>query len=94
MAHIGRRAGPRKLERLCHTARRTPSTSAWQIVAGTGTHKEYTQIIRDNQAVYVEDAVSGLERTRLAKPVHDAGWTAVAFDQSHSLRAAISTVAS
>ncbi|WP_031174379.1 transposase, partial [Streptomyces durhamensis] len=33
-------------------------------------HKVSTQIIRDNQAVYVEDlAVSGLGRTRLAKSV-------------------------
>ncbi|MBL1100555.1 RNA-guided endonuclease InsQ/TnpB family protein [Streptomyces coffeae] len=40
-------------------------------------HKSSTQIIRDNQAVYVEDlAVSGLGRTRLAKSVHDAGWSA------------------
>ncbi|MGW2328842.1 RNA-guided endonuclease InsQ/TnpB family protein [Streptomyces sp. NPDC001700] len=40
-------------------------------------HKVSTQIIRDNQAVYVEDlAVSGLARTRLAKSVHDAGWSA------------------
>jgi putative transposase len=40
-------------------------------------HKESTRIIRDNQAVYVEDlAVSGLARTRLAKSVHDAGWSA------------------
>ena len=40
-------------------------------------HKLSTQIIRDNQAVYVEDlAVSGLARTRLAKSVHDAGWSA------------------
>jgi len=40
-------------------------------------HKVSTQIIRDNQAVYVEDlAVSGLARTRLAKSVHDAGWAA------------------
>ncbi len=39
--------------------------------------KESTRIIRDNQAVYVEDlAVSGLARTRLAKSVHDAGWSA------------------
>ena len=34
-----------------------------------------TRIIRDNQAVYVEDlCVTGLGRTRLAKSVHDAGW--------------------
>ncbi|WP_328993317.1 transposase [Kribbella sp. NBC_01245] len=40
-------------------------------------HKASTQIIRDNQAVYVENlAVSGLGRTRLAKSVHDAGWSA------------------
>jgi putative transposase len=40
-------------------------------------HKVSTQIIRDNQAVYVEDlAVSGLGRTQLAKSVHDAGWSA------------------
>ncbi|MFD6323541.1 RNA-guided endonuclease InsQ/TnpB family protein [Streptomyces sp. NPDC058442] len=40
-------------------------------------HQASTQIIRDNQAVYVEDlAVSGLGRTRLAKSVHDAGWSA------------------
>ncbi|OEJ21739.1 transposase [Streptomyces agglomeratus] len=40
-------------------------------------HRESTKIIRDNQAVYVEDlAVSGLGRTRLAKSVHDAGWSA------------------
>ncbi|MGW3317928.1 RNA-guided endonuclease InsQ/TnpB family protein [Streptomyces fungicidicus] len=40
-------------------------------------HKASTQIIRDNQAVHVEDlAVSGLARTRLAKSVHDAGWSA------------------
>jgi putative transposase len=38
-------------------------------------HKLSTQIIRDNQAVYVEDlCVVGLGRTRLAKSVHDAGW--------------------
>ena len=40
-------------------------------------HKASTQIIRDNQAVHVENlAVSGLARTRLAKSVHDAGWSA------------------
>ncbi|MBB4778093.1 putative transposase [Actinomadura catellatispora] len=39
-------------------------------------HKLSTQLIRDNQAVYVEDlAVNGLARTRLAKSVHDAGWS-------------------
>jgi putative transposase len=38
-------------------------------------HKLSTAIIRDNQAVYVEDlCVVGLGRTRPAKSVHDAGW--------------------
>jgi putative transposase len=38
-------------------------------------HKLSTAIIRENQAVYVEDlCVKGLGRTRLAKSVHDAGW--------------------
>ena len=38
-------------------------------------HKLSTTLIRDNQAVYVEDlCVAGLGRTRLAKSVHDAGW--------------------
>ncbi|MFB9628341.1 RNA-guided endonuclease InsQ/TnpB family protein [Nonomuraea helvata] len=40
-------------------------------------HQTSTQIIRENQAVYVEDlTVKGLARTRLAKSVHDAGWSA------------------
>ncbi|GAA2905381.1 putative transposase [Actinoplanes cyaneus] len=40
-------------------------------------HKLSTTIIRENQAVYVEDlCVAGLGRTRLAKSVHDAGWAA------------------
>jgi putative transposase len=39
-------------------------------------HKLSTQIVRENQAVYVEDlCVTGLARTRLAKSVHDAGWS-------------------
>ncbi|GAB2458920.1 RNA-guided endonuclease TnpB family protein [Streptosporangium sandarakinum] len=39
-------------------------------------HQLSTQIIRDNQAVHVEDlAVVGLARTKLAKSVHDAGWS-------------------
>lgn len=38
-------------------------------------HKHSTQIIRENQAVYVEDlCIKGLARTRMAKSVHDAGW--------------------
>jgi putative transposase len=40
-------------------------------------HKLSTAIIRENQAVAVENlAVRGLARTRLAKSVHDAGWSA------------------
>jgi putative transposase len=38
-------------------------------------HKLSTELVRENQAVYVEDlAVKGLARTRLAKSIHDAGW--------------------
>ncbi|WP_326798711.1 transposase [Streptomyces sp. NBC_01808] len=38
-------------------------------------HKLSTTLIRESQAVYVEDlCVKGLARTRLAKSVHDAGW--------------------
>jgi putative transposase len=40
-------------------------------------HQLSTKIIRENQAVAVEDlAVKGLARTKLAKSVHDAGWSA------------------
>ena len=40
-------------------------------------HQLSTQLIRDNQAIGVEDlAVKALARTRLAKSIHDAGWTA------------------
>ena len=40
-------------------------------------HRLSTALIRENQAVAVEDlAVQGLARTRLAKSVHDAGWSA------------------
>jgi putative transposase len=39
-------------------------------------HKLALRLLRENQAVAVEDlAVAGLARTRLAKSVHDAGWT-------------------
>ncbi len=38
-------------------------------------HKLSTTMVRDNQAIHVEDlSVAGLGRTRLAKSVHDAGW--------------------
>ncbi|TDU01897.1 putative transposase [Streptomyces sp. 846.5] len=40
-------------------------------------HQLSTKVIRENQAVAVEDlAVKGLARTRMAKSVHDAGWSA------------------
>ncbi|MFI7709010.1 RNA-guided endonuclease InsQ/TnpB family protein [Nonomuraea sp. NPDC049480] len=40
-------------------------------------HQESTRIVGENQAIFVEDlAVNGLARTRLAKSVHDAGWSA------------------
>ena len=39
-------------------------------------HKIALRLVRDNQAIYVEDlAVAGLARTRLARSVHDVGWT-------------------
>ena len=39
-------------------------------------HKIALWLVRDNQAVYAEDlCVSGLARTRLARSVHDAGWS-------------------
>ncbi|MGW6353885.1 RNA-guided endonuclease InsQ/TnpB family protein [Streptomyces sp. NPDC055092] len=39
-------------------------------------HQLSTKIVRENQAVAVEDlSVNGLARTRLAKSVHDAGWS-------------------
>ena len=40
-------------------------------------HKLSTRIIRESQAIVVEDlAVRGLARTKMAKSVHDAGWSA------------------
>jgi putative transposase len=40
-------------------------------------HQLSTALIRENQAVAVEDlAVNGLARARMAKSVHDAGWSA------------------
>ncbi|GAA1368769.1 RNA-guided endonuclease TnpB family protein [Streptomyces beijiangensis] len=39
-------------------------------------HQLSTKLIRENQAIAVEDlSVKGLARTRLAKSVHDAGWS-------------------
>jgi IS605 OrfB family transposase len=40
-------------------------------------HKLSTRVIRENQAIAVENlAVKGLARTKMAKSVHDAGWSA------------------
>lgn len=42
-------------------------------------HKLSTTVVRENQLIAVEDlAVSGLARTRLARSVHDAGWSTFA----------------
>lgn len=50
-------------------ARVADSRRDWQ-------HQLSTAIIRENQAVYDEDlCVAGLGRTRLARSVHDAGWS-------------------
>ncbi|WP_042422187.1 RNA-guided endonuclease InsQ/TnpB family protein [Streptacidiphilus anmyonensis] len=39
-------------------------------------HKQTTKLIGENQAIYLEDLnVRGLGRGRLAKSVHDAGWS-------------------
>jgi putative transposase len=62
-----RRKSVRKVAR-CH-ARVADTRRDWL-------HKLSTTVIRENHAVYVEDlAVSGLARTRLARSVHDAGWS-------------------
>ena len=40
-------------------------------------HRLSTALIRENQAIAVEDlAVKGLARTRMARSIHDAGWSA------------------
>jgi putative transposase len=40
-------------------------------------HQLSTRLIRENQAIAVEDlAVNALARTRLAKSIYDAGWSA------------------
>ncbi|MGW0217095.1 RNA-guided endonuclease InsQ/TnpB family protein [Micromonospora chokoriensis] len=62
----GRRKAVVKVARA--HARVTDTRRDWQ-------HKLSTALVRENQAVYVEDlCVVGLGRTRLAKSVHDAGW--------------------
>ncbi|MFF2352226.1 RNA-guided endonuclease InsQ/TnpB family protein [Kitasatospora sp. NPDC058115] len=40
-------------------------------------HQLSTRLVRENQAIAMEDlAVKGLARTRMAKSIHDAGWSA------------------
>ena len=56
-----------------------PVSQAGQLLEGRAyaQHQLSTALIRENQAVAVEDlAVKGIARTRLAKSVHDAGWSA------------------
>jgi putative transposase len=57
-------------------------------------HSLTHRIVGDNQVIYVQDlAVSGLDRTRPAKSVHDAGWaTLVRLLQEKALRAGRSVV--
>jgi putative transposase len=39
-------------------------------------HKLALRLVRDNQAVYLESlSVAGLARTKLARSIHDAGWS-------------------
>ena len=39
-------------------------------------HKPALRLVRDNQAVHLEDlSVAGLARTKLARSIHDAGWS-------------------
>jgi len=85
------RRAERKLRRLQKAVTRKVPGSKNRIEAGTRLarmhakigdarrdwhHKLSTTLVRDNQAVYVEDlCVAGLARTRLAKSIADAGWS-------------------
>ncbi|GGN07740.1 hypothetical protein GCM10011578_032340 [Streptomyces fuscichromogenes] len=49
-------------------------------------HQLSTRLISENQGIAVEDlSVAGLARTRLAKSVHDAGWSSFVKGRSCSL---------
>ena len=56
---------------------RSPARTPGLLMRGGSFHHQLsTRLIRENQAVAVEDlAVNGLARTRLAKSVYDAGWS-------------------
>ncbi|MGI5285118.1 RNA-guided endonuclease InsQ/TnpB family protein [Nonomuraea polychroma] len=84
------RRAEKKLKRLSKTLSRKEKSSANRAKARDALARQHakvadarrefhhqlsTTLIRENQAIYVEDlAVKGLARTRLAKSVHDAGW--------------------
>ncbi len=85
------RAKERRVARAQHAMSRTKEGSANRVKAGRRVavlhrkvrearfdhaNKTALRLVRENQAVYVEDlAVAGLARTRLAKSIHDAGWS-------------------
>jgi putative transposase len=85
------RRAEKKLKRLQRSLSRKEQASANRVKArlkvarqharvadarGEFSHQLSTKIIRENQAVYLEDlAVKGLARSWLAKSVHDAGWS-------------------
>ena len=66
----------------------------YRIYPTPGQQTALARVIRDNQAVYVEDlCVVGLARTRLAKSVHDAGWSGFTTVHDRDLNAARNVLA-